>query len=208
MAESWDVYDENRNKTGALHRRGDPFGPGERHLGVEIWTLDGQGRVLLTRRDLRKRFGGLWECPGGSALAGEDSRTAVRRELREETGLDLGDAEPELLGTTVYEEEFVDTYAVRAAAVRARRRAPPREGGAKAPLKAERFVPEGPNKPAGTPGRACGTGRSETIDARLAPFDEVERAILEGAPWLAGPVRERTLPLLSKLRTFRTQAKK
>ena len=87
MAEYWDVYDENRNKTGALHRRGDPFGPGERHMGVEIWTLDEQGRVLLTRRDLRKRFGGLWECPGGSALAGEDSRTAVRRELREETGL-------------------------------------------------------------------------------------------------------------------------
>ena len=84
----------------------------------------------------------------------------------------------------------------------------PREGGAKAPLKAERFVPGGPNKPAGTPGRACGTGRSETIDARLATFDEVERAILEGAPWLAGPVRERMLPLLPKLRAFRAQAKK
>ena len=77
------------------------------------------------------------------------------------------------------------------------------EGGAKAPLKAECFVPEGPNKPAGTPGRACGTGRSETIDARLASFDEVERAVLEGAPWLAGPVRERMLPLLSKLHAFR-----
>ena len=82
------------------------------------------------------------------------------------------------------------------------------EGGAKAPLKAERFVPGGPNKPAGTPGRACGTGRSETIDARLASFDEVERAILEDAPWLAGPIRERTLSLLPKLRAFRAQAKK
>ena len=206
MAEYWDVYDENRNKTGALHRRGDPLGPQEYHLVVEIWTLDGQGRVLLTRRDLRKHFGGLWECPGGSALAGEDSRTAVRRELREETGLDLGDAEPELLGTTVYEEEFVDTYAVRLPFALSGVR--PREGGAKAPLKAERFVPEGPNKPAGTPGRACGTGRSETIDARLATFEEVERAVLEGAPWLAGPVRERMLPLLPKLRTFRARAKK
>ena len=132
MAEYWDVYDENRNKTGALHRRGDPFGPGERHMGVEIWTLDGQGRVLLTRRDLRKRFGGLWECPGGSAQAGEDSRTAVRRELREETGLDLGDAEPELLGTTVYEEEFVDTYAVRLPFALADVR-PPRRGRESAP---------------------------------------------------------------------------
>lgn len=53
-----------------------------------------------------------------------------------------------------------------------------------------------------------GTGRSETIDARLATFDEVERAILEGAPWLAGPIRERMLPLLPKLRAFRAQAKK
>ena len=174
MAEYWDVYDENRNKTGALHRRGDPFGPGERHLGVEIWTLDEQGRVLLTRRDLRKRFGGLWECPGGSALVGEDSRTAVRRELREETGLDLGDAEPELLGTTVYEEEFVDTYAVRLPFTLADVR-----------------LQEG-----------------ETTDARLASFDEVERAILEGAPWLVSTIRERMLPLLSKLRAFRAQVKK
>ena len=174
MAEYWDVYDEHRNKTGALHRRGDPLGPQEYHLVVEIWTLDGQGRVLLTRRDLRKHFGGLWECTGGSALAGEDSRTAVRRELREETGLDLGGAEPELLGTTVYEEEFVDTYAVRLPFALADVR-----------------LQEG-----------------ETTDARLATFDEVERAVLEGAPWLAGPVRERTLPLLPKLRIFRAREKK
>ena len=48
----------------------------------------------------------------------------------------------------------------------------------------------------------------ETIDARLAEFDEVERAILEGAAWLAGPVRERALPLLPKLRAVRARAKK
>ena len=132
MAEYWDVYDENRNKTGALHRRGDPFGHGERHLGVEIWTLDGRGCVLLTRRDLRKRFGGLWECPGGSALAGEDSRTAVRRELREETGLDLGGH-----GTRAARYDGlrgrVCGHLRRAAAVRARRCAPPAKGARKRP---------------------------------------------------------------------------
>ena len=52
---------------------------------------DPSGEKILINREfrLRKRFGGLWECPGGSAQAGEDSRTAVRRELREETGLKL-----------------------------------------------------------------------------------------------------------------------
>ena len=54
----------------------------------------------------------------------------------------------------------------------------------------------------------CGCREGETTDARLATFDEVERAILEGAPWLAGPVRERMLPLLPMLRAFRAQAKK
>ena len=88
--------------------------------------------MLLTRRDLRKHFGGLWECTGGSALAGEDSRTAGRRELREETGLDLGGAEPELLGTTVYVDEVVDTYAVRLPFALADVR-PPRRGRESAP---------------------------------------------------------------------------
>ena len=58
--------------------------------------------------------------------------TAAARELREETGLDLGDAEPELLGTTVYEEEFVDTYAVRLPFAFADVR-PPRRGRESAP---------------------------------------------------------------------------
>ena len=94
----------------------------------------------------------------------------MRRELREETGLDLGDAEPELLGETrTQTRAFVDTYAVRLPFALA-----------------DVHLQEG-----------------ETIDARLASFDEVERAVLEGAPWLAGPVRERMLPLLPKLRAFR-----
>ena len=31
----------------------------------------------------------MWECTGGSALAGDDSLTAALREVREETGLRL-----------------------------------------------------------------------------------------------------------------------
>lgn len=32
---------------------------------------------------------GCWEVSGGAAMAGEDSKTAVLREIREETGLDV-----------------------------------------------------------------------------------------------------------------------
>ena len=45
-----DIYDELRNVTGALHRRGTPWLPGEYGLVVCVWVYAGKGRVLLTRR--------------------------------------------------------------------------------------------------------------------------------------------------------------
>jgi len=46
------------------------------------------GVLLVLRRELRG-----WELPGGRAEPGEDERTALVRELREETGLDVEVAE-------------------------------------------------------------------------------------------------------------------
>lgn len=48
---------------------------------------DERGRVLLLRHVLRKGSG--WGVPGGFLAAGEQPEEAVRRELREETGLEL-----------------------------------------------------------------------------------------------------------------------
>lgn len=87
--ELWDVYDGNRNRTGKLHRRGDPLGRGEYHLVVHIWMQNANGEFLLTKRSPNKGFPNMWESTGGSALAGDSSLTAALREVREETGLEL-----------------------------------------------------------------------------------------------------------------------
>lgn len=85
--ELWDIYDKEGNFTGKMHRRGDPLAPGEYHITVHVWLQDEDGSFLLTRRAPTKGYALLWECTGGSALAGEDSRTAAAREVLEETGL-------------------------------------------------------------------------------------------------------------------------
>src|SRR5918997_1776223 len=52
---------------------------------------DERGRVLLLRHVLRRGSG--WGVPGGFLNAGEQPEEAVRREVREETGLELDSAE-------------------------------------------------------------------------------------------------------------------
>lgn len=50
-------------------------------------VCDERGRVLLLRHTLRRGRG--WGIPGGFLRAGEQPEEAVRREMREETGLEL-----------------------------------------------------------------------------------------------------------------------
>lgn len=95
--ELWDIYDRQGNLTGKIHRRRDPLGADECHLCVHVWTLDGHGRFLLTKRSENKSLPGLWESTGGSVVAGEDSFSAALREVREETGIVLSPENGEFL---------------------------------------------------------------------------------------------------------------
>ena len=49
--------------------------------------VDGDGRVLLTRRPPGKPMAGLWEFPGGKLGEGETPEAALIRELYEELGV-------------------------------------------------------------------------------------------------------------------------
>ena len=50
--------------------------------------VDEQGRVLLGRRAVEPELG-KWDLPGGFLEEGEEPLAGLRRELREETGLDV-----------------------------------------------------------------------------------------------------------------------
>ena len=73
-----DIYDENRNLTGKLHKRGTPWKPGEYGVVVCVWVYDGRGHLLLTRRAREKSFAGTWENSGGAVKAGGDQPSGHR----------------------------------------------------------------------------------------------------------------------------------
>ncbi len=108
-----DVYDENRQRTGKLHRRGTRWNDGEYGLIVCVWVYDGRGNLLLTRRAPGKSFAGTWENSGGAAKAGENSLQAIRRELFEETGIAAEESEFELLCSDRDSHMFYDFYCLR-----------------------------------------------------------------------------------------------
>lgn len=93
--EFWDIYDENKQRTGRTMKRNDwCLKDGEYHLTVLGVVVRPDGKFLITKRVMTKAWApGWWEVSGGAVMAGEDSEDAVRREVLEETGLDVSNSD-------------------------------------------------------------------------------------------------------------------
>ncbi|MBM3884025.1 MAG: 8-oxo-dGTP diphosphatase MutT [Verrucomicrobia bacterium] len=63
--------------------------PAEKLIEVAAGLIFRAGRLLLTQRHSHDRLGGLWEFPGGKLELGESYADCLRRELREELGLEV-----------------------------------------------------------------------------------------------------------------------
>jgi len=113
MVEMRDVLDENRQKTGALHRRGQPLGDGEYHLVVNVWIVNDAGEFLVARRTENKTYPLMWEAVGGSAVAGDDSLSTALKEAYEEIGIALDPANGQIFHTYRRKSDFLDTWLFR-----------------------------------------------------------------------------------------------
>lgn len=91
--ERWDIYDSDKKRTGRTMKKNDwCLKEGEYHLTVLGIVQHRNGRFLITKRVMTKAWApGWWEVSGGAAQAGEDSKDAVIREVKEETGLDVSE---------------------------------------------------------------------------------------------------------------------
>ncbi len=93
--EYWDIYDKNKKLTGRTMKKNDwCLADDEYHLTVLGVIARPDHTFLITKRVMTKAWAaGWWEVSGGGVMAGESSREAVNREVLEETGLDVSDAE-------------------------------------------------------------------------------------------------------------------
>lgn len=116
--ELWDIYDRDRNRTGRTMERNDwNMQPGDFHLTVLGVIVRPDKKFLITKRVMTKSYApGAWEVSGGAAQAGESSEDAVKREIFEETGVDVTDAKGGFVFSYMRENPkekdnyFVDIY--------------------------------------------------------------------------------------------------
>ncbi len=59
------------------------------HYTIVAGMIRKNGRLLIDRRREDQLLGGLWELPGGKVQPGESLPEALRREVREEVGIDI-----------------------------------------------------------------------------------------------------------------------
>ena len=91
MSEFVDLYDRNRKLLNrVVDRNTYVFQSGEFMMYVLAILENKEGKFLVTQRALDKKWAaGGWEMPGGGAKSEESSLDAIKREVKEETGLDV-----------------------------------------------------------------------------------------------------------------------
>jgi 8-oxo-dGTP diphosphatase len=87
----------------------------------ELWVVAGlvfdtRGRVLIAQRPAGKALAGRWEFPGGKVAVDETARAAIVRELREEIGIEVADAERLMHYAAVYPGRtiWLDVWVIKA----------------------------------------------------------------------------------------------
>jgi len=82
----------------------------EKRLAIHVLAgalFDDRRRVLVAQRPAGKHMAGRWEFPGGKRADGEAPFAALCRELQEELGIGVTDAEPLIQYEYAYSDRVV-----------------------------------------------------------------------------------------------------
>lgn len=111
--EKVNVYNRNREITDKIKER-NSLEKGEYRISVHIWIINSKSELLIQQRsETSKKFPSMWAQTGGGVLAGETSKEAVKREAKEELGINVEDEELYYISSYVRTRDIVDVWLVK-----------------------------------------------------------------------------------------------
>ena len=109
-----DLYNKNKEKLGKTFvRKQDKLLEDEYYLLEQAWILNSENKILLTRRNLNKSYGGMWEATAGHVKSGEKDLEGIQREVHEELGLNIEKTEFKFIKSLIRKQAILDVWVVR-----------------------------------------------------------------------------------------------
>lgn len=112
--ELFDLYTKDRLPLNRTVNRGDSMPDGCYHIVVRVCIFNSNGEMLIQQRQpFKAGWSNKWDIScGGSAVSGEDSQTAIEREVSEELGVSVSLENIRPVLTIHYDEGFDDIYVI------------------------------------------------------------------------------------------------
>lgn len=109
--ETWDIYDENMNRTGKIIKSDEPLQNGEYHLSIHVWIENSDKKYIIQKRSkTMRKFPNMWSIVTGGVISGEEGIEAAIRETKEEIGIELDKKRIKKLGVVKREYDFVEIW--------------------------------------------------------------------------------------------------
>ena len=106
-----DVYDNNGNKTGRTIIRGDKTAilNENEHIAVAVIFIENDNGEFLIQKSSQEK-GGVFSSTGGHVVSGEIPLETIRREVKEELGVDIDQEQIEEFGFLLYDKPLRYLY--------------------------------------------------------------------------------------------------
>ena len=112
--ETIDLYDVNKKKLGKTFiRHKDKLLENEYYLLEQVWIINDNNEILLTKRSLNKSYGGMWESTAGHVKSGETDLEGIQREVNEEIGLNIEKSDFKFIKSLIRNQAILDVWLVK-----------------------------------------------------------------------------------------------
>ncbi len=91
FSEVWDLYDKDRKKLEQTMYKGEDVPKGSYRLAVKLLVFNSEKKMLIQKRSSEKKeYPAMWDISvRGSVISGETSEEGIKRETKEELGIDI-----------------------------------------------------------------------------------------------------------------------